>query len=148
MLGFPGETDQQFQNTLEFMREVRFDSAFMFAYSPREGTKAAVMDNQIPHHIKIERLEQLIALQNEITLQINRSQLGLTFPVFVEGRSSKDSGKWTGLTPHGKTVNFPADRDLYGDVVTVRSVEAHLWGFIGDIEKVRSERGLVLQMAH
>jgi tRNA-2-methylthio-N6-dimethylallyladenosine synthase len=147
MLGFPGETDEQFENTMSFMRQVRFDSAFMFAYSPREGTKAAVMDDQIPHTVKIERLEQLIAQQTAITLEINHSQCGRTYPVLVEGRSVKNSQRWTGLTPHGKTVNFAAGRDLYGQIVYVRAVDQHVWGFGGELEAAKSDRGLILQMA-
>src|ERR1041385_4320884 len=67
MLGFPGETDQQFRNTLRFVEETRFDSAFMFAYSIRTGTKAAEMEDQVPREVKIDRLTQLIELQNSIT---------------------------------------------------------------------------------
>jgi tRNA-2-methylthio-N6-dimethylallyladenosine synthase len=147
MLGFPGETDAQFENTMSFMREIRFDAAYMFAYSPREGTKAALMEDQIPHPIKIERLEQLIALQTATTLQINSEQCGNTYPVFVEGRSAKDNARWTGLTPQGKTMNFSAGRDLLGQIVNVRAVGAHVWGFGGEIQSIRTDRGLVLQMA-
>ena len=71
MLGFPGETHEEFENTLRFVAETRFDSAFMFAYSPREGTKAAVLDDQIPEAVKLARLNELIALQNQITLEMN-----------------------------------------------------------------------------
>jgi tRNA-2-methylthio-N6-dimethylallyladenosine synthase len=146
MLGFPGETDTQFEHTMEFMREIRFDSAFMFAYSPREGTKAAVMDDQIPHKIKIERLEQLIAQQNAITLDINRGQCGSVYPVLVEGRSTKSQDRWSGLTPQGKTMNFPAGRDLVGQVVNVCAIDAHIWGFAGEMDVERTERGIGLQM--
>ena len=147
MLGFPGETDAQFEATMAFMREIRFDSAFMFAYSPREGTKAAVMDDQIPHTVKIERLELLIAQQNAITLEINRAHCGQKYDVLVEGRSTKDSDRWTGLTPQGKTVNFAAGRDLFGQTVQVKALDAHIWGFAGELEQTNSMRGLQLQMA-
>ena len=73
MLGYPGETDKQFQNTMDFVKQTRFDLAFMFAYSPCPNTKAASMSNQVPHSVKIDRLNQLIALQNGITVEINRS---------------------------------------------------------------------------
>jgi tRNA-2-methylthio-N6-dimethylallyladenosine synthase len=134
MLGYPGETDAEFDNTMRFVERMRYDSAFMFAYSPREGTKAAVLPDQIPHEVKIERLEQLIALQNAITLEINAAWVGRTVPVLVEGRSRKDSSKWTGMTPQGKTVNFdsPSHEDLFGQTVTVRTMSSHLWGFHGD----------------
>ena len=147
MLGFPGETDEQFRNTLRFVEETRYNSAFMFAYSPREGTKAAVMGDQIPQSVKLERLEELIALQNRVTLEINRSQVGQDMPVLVEGRSPKDPKKWSGLTPQGKTVNFPAGRDLIGEIILVRAAQSHLWGFTGELLPGRHERGIALSVA-
>ena len=106
MLGYPGETQEQFENTMRFVEETRFDSAFMFAYSPRPGTKAAEREDQVPHEVKIERLTALIALQNRITVEINTAQVGRTFEVLVEGRSPKDAAKLTGYTRTLKTVNF------------------------------------------
>ncbi len=147
MIGFPGETDQEFENTLDFVRETRFDSAFMFAYSPREGTKAAVMDDQIPEPIKMERLNRLISLQNEITWEINQSQVGEVYEVLVEGRSDKDKNKWTGYSRQGKTINFPAGRELLGELVNVTAVKPHPWGFTGEMVPARTDRGLTLQMA-
>ncbi len=147
MLGFPGETDEEYENTMRFVAETRYDSAFMFAYSPREGTKAAVLDDQIPEGVKLERLNALIALQNEITLERNLSQVGNIYEVLVERRSPKDPLKWTGLNRQGKTINFPSPRDLQGQLVTVKAVKSHLWGFTGEMLPARSERGLELMMA-
>ena len=118
----------------------------MFAYSPRQGTKAAEYDEQIPEHVKMERLNALIALQNRITEEINKSQVGNVYEVLVERRSPKDPDKWTGLTRQGKTINFPAGRDLMGQLVQVRAVKAHLWGFTGEMLLAREERGLPLAM--
>ncbi|MDR3707280.1 MAG: tRNA (N6-isopentenyl adenosine(37)-C2)-methylthiotransferase MiaB [Capsulimonadaceae bacterium] len=146
MLGFPGETDEQFENTMAFVREMRYDSAFMFAYSPREGTKATEMGDQVPHTVKIRRLEALIALQNQITLEINESEIGRVYPVLVEGQSPKDAGKWTGLTPQGKTMNFPGDGDLIGKTVLVRATSAHLWGYTGEQIPAKEERGIKLTL--
>ncbi len=106
MLGYPGETDTQFRNTMEFVARNRFDSAFMFAYSPRPNTKAASMPDQVPHSVKIDRLNQLIALQNGITVEINRSNIGSEVEVLVEGFSPKDKNRLTGNTRTLKTVNF------------------------------------------
>jgi len=147
MLGFPGETDEEYENTMRFVAETRYDSAFMFAYSPREGTKAAVLGDQIPELVKLERLNALIALQNEITLERNRSQVGTVYEVLVERRSPKDPLKWTGLNRQGKTINFPSPRDLQGQLVQVKAVKSHLWGFTGEMLPARSERGLELMMA-
>jgi tRNA-2-methylthio-N6-dimethylallyladenosine synthase len=135
MLGFPGETEEQFWNTMRFVEEVRFDSAFMFAYSIRPGTKAADMPDQVPHDVKIARLNQLIALQNRITFEINRSQAGQVFEVLVEGWSPRDPTRLTGLTRTFKTVHFPGDARLIGKLVRVRAVEGHLTGFTGELEE-------------
>ena len=147
MLGFPGETDEEYENTMRFVAETRYDSAFMFAYSPREGTKAAVLENQVPETVKMARLNALIALQNEITLERNKSQVGSVYEVLVERRSPKDPLKWTGLNRQGKTINFPSPRDLQGQLVQVKAVKSHLWGFTGEMLPARSERGLELLMA-
>ncbi len=147
MLGFPGETHEQFENTLRFVEETRYDAAFMFAYSPRAGTKAAVLDDQIPEDVKLTRLHTLIALQNRITLEINAAQVGTVYEVLVERRSPKDPLKWTGLSRQGKTINFPAGRDLAGQLVQVKAVKSHLWGFTGELLPARSARGLELDMA-
>jgi tRNA-2-methylthio-N6-dimethylallyladenosine synthase len=139
MLGYPGETDAQFRNTMRFVEQTRFDSAFMFAYSPRPNTKAALREDQLPQHVKIARLEELIALQNGITIEINRSQVGSTFEVLVEGPSQKDASRLTGYTRTLKTVNFAvpegatrSPESLIGKEVPVRATEAHLTGFTGE----------------
>jgi tRNA-2-methylthio-N6-dimethylallyladenosine synthase len=132
MLGFPGETEEEFQNTLSFVSEMRFDSAYMFAYSPREGTKAALLPDQLTQKEKVRRLEAVIDIQNRITLEVNKSQVGRQYPVLVEGRSSKDAQRWTGLTPQGKTMNFESTLDaLIGNTILVEAVESHLWGYSG-----------------
>ncbi len=155
MLGFPGETDEEYENTMRFVAETRYDAAFMFAYSPREGTKAAGYEYQVPEHVKLARLAALIELQNQMTIEINRSQVGEVYEVLVERRSPKDPQKWTGLNPQGKTINFPAERDLLGRLVQVRATQAHLWGFTGELLPARheyreldfEERGIPLTMA-
>ena len=98
IVGFPGETDEQFENTLRVVERIRFDGAFMFAYSPRPGTPAAQMENQVPRAVKQERLQRLIALQNRITCEINSAQVGQVFEVLVEGSSQKDPTKLAGFT--------------------------------------------------
>jgi tRNA-2-methylthio-N6-dimethylallyladenosine synthase len=133
MLGFPGETDEQFWNTMRVVEELRFDSAFMFAYSVRPGTKAAEMPDQVPQHVKTDRLNRLVALQNGITVEINKAQVGKTFEVLVEGVSPKDPTRLTGNTRTLKTVNFPGSRRLIGKLVQVRALEGHLTGFIGEL---------------
>ena len=134
MLGFPGETQEQVENTYRFVEEIRFDAAFMFAYSPREPTQAARLPDQIERREKTRRLEKLIEIQNAITVDVNRNQIGRAFEVLVEGRSHKDPDRWQGLTRGGKTVHFAAGRDdLVGRRVQVRATEGHLWGFQGEL---------------
>ena len=107
MLGFPGETHEQFENTLRFVAETRYDAAFMFAYSPREGTKAAVLDDQIPEAVKLARLNELIELQNKITLEVNAAQVGSVYEVLVERRSPKDPFEVDGAEPAGQDDQLP-----------------------------------------
>jgi tRNA-2-methylthio-N6-dimethylallyladenosine synthase len=142
MLGFPGETDEQYRNTMRFVEETRFDSAFMFAYSIRPGTKAADMEDQIPHEVKMERLNRLVEMQNAITIENNRSQIGQVFEVLVEGVSHRDANKLTGVTRTLKTVNFTmpeggtrSPKSLIGKLVPVKAVDAYLTGFIGEYEE-------------
>ncbi len=139
MLGYPGETDAQYENTMQFMEKTRFDSAFMFAYSPRQNTKAAVMENQVAQEVKIRRLNALIALQNRITIEINQKGIGSIVEVLVEGPSQKDPKRLNGYTRTLKMVNFsvPAGgtrsaASLVGKLVPVRVKEALLTGYIGE----------------
>ncbi|MBI3910062.1 MAG: tRNA (N6-isopentenyl adenosine(37)-C2)-methylthiotransferase MiaB [Armatimonadetes bacterium] len=133
IVGFPGETWEQFENTLSLVEEVRFDGAFMFAYSPRPGTPAHGWDGEVPHDEKIARLNELIALQNRISREKNEALLGQTFEVLVEGPSGEQPGQYTGLTRTHKTVNFPGHEGMVGKLVQVRAAEAFQWGFLGEV---------------
>lgn len=129
IVGFPGETEKQFHDTLRLFERLRFDSAFMFAYSPRPGTPASTME-QVKESVKRRRLNELIALQNKITCDRNLSEVGEVFDVLVEGPSEKNPTLSKGLTPHGKTVHFPTHPSLApGTIVPVQTESAHLWGF-------------------
>ncbi len=132
MVGFPGETEAQFGNTLRAFREIRFDQAFMFKYSDRPGTRAAQMANKVPEEVKQHRLEQLIACQNEIAHQINEELVGATLAVLVEGRDTKSPEKVRGRTRTNKIVIFPGSSDLRGQIVAVKTQQAFLWGFLGE----------------
>lgn len=134
IVGFPGETREQFENTLRFVERLRFDGAFMFAYSPRPGTNAASREDQLPAAEKKARLAALIDLQNRITCEINASEVGNVFEVMLEGRSEKDPNLHKGLTRHGKTVHFRAPQSAEsGAMLHIRAVSAHLWGFHGEV---------------
>jgi len=137
LVGFPGETDEDFEATLRLVEEVRFDEAFMFAFSPMSGTAAADMPDQLSDPVRHERLLLLIELQNRITAEINHSQLGMIFEILVEGVSRRDSTKVTGLTRTNKTMNFTGDAGLIGLMVSVRAVKPHIWGFMGEADSGR-----------
>ena len=98
IVGFPGETEEQFEDTLSIVREVRYDSAFTFIYSPREGTPAATFADQIPEEVKHERFDRLVDTVNEISLDKNSKYLGQTVEVFVEGRSKNNDNTYSGRT--------------------------------------------------
>ncbi|MHB2020432.1 MAG: tRNA (N6-isopentenyl adenosine(37)-C2)-methylthiotransferase MiaB [Candidatus Xenobia bacterium] len=138
IVGFPGETEEQFENTLELIRQVRFDNAFMFAYSPRQGTAAARMTDQVDEDAKYARLYRLIETQNAITVEKNRQQIGRVVEVLVEGPSKKDASRLTGRTRTNKVVHFVADESLIGRLTEVRLTEAWLWGFQGELATVAS----------
>jgi len=152
IVGFPGETEKQFENTLRVVEELRFDSAFMFAYSPRPGTPAAQRRDQIPQSVKKKRLQELIALQNRITCELNSAEVGKVFEVMVEGFSEKEPDrtprngktKWMkGLTRHNKTVHFLSENGIdAGEIVKVRAKESHLWGFYGDVLQSDGSRAM------
>lgn len=130
IVGFPGETDQQFEATLQVMREVRFDGAFMFKYSPRPGTTAAEME-QVPGPVAKERLAELIQVQDEITCERNAALVGRTFEVLVEGPSPKNPGLLQGYTRCFRMMHFPGTPDLAGRLVPVIARESHRWGLGG-----------------
>lgn len=131
IVGFPEETEEQFQNTIRVMEKLRFDSAFMFAYSPRPDTKAAEMP-QLDRETKSRRLNKLIDLQNQITCEINSDEQGSVFEVMVEGPSEKNPSLLKGLTRHFKTMHFPSSAQP-GDIVEVVAEQAHPWGFSGRV---------------
>ncbi len=131
MVGFPGETEEQFGNTLRAFEEIRFDQAFMFKYNDRPGTRAAGMPDKVPEKVKQRRLEELVARQNEIARDINRQQVGRTFEVLVEGPDPKSPGKLRGRTRTNKLMIFPGEDSLIGQLVHVQAEQAYLWGFLG-----------------
>jgi tRNA-2-methylthio-N6-dimethylallyladenosine synthase len=133
MVGFPGEKEEHFKNTLKLMEEVEFDQAFMFAYSPRPNTPAASMPEQVPRNEKLRRLQELISLQNEIQQRKNEREVGNIVEVLVEGRSEKNERKLSGRTRTNKIVVFEGDEKLCGNFVMVKLNKAYLWGFEGEL---------------
>ncbi|HEX8465713.1 MAG TPA: tRNA (N6-isopentenyl adenosine(37)-C2)-methylthiotransferase MiaB [Abditibacterium sp.] len=138
--GFCGETEAEFENTLQTFRDIEFDQAFMFAYSPRHSTEAFDWPDDVPLPVKKERLARLIELQNTISREKNRRQMGQTLEVLVEGRSDKDEWKLAGRTRTNKLVLFPGTTAQFpsGSLAQVRVEEAFMWGFRGQAEEPSS----------
>lgn len=136
IVGFPGETEEQFQRTLDLVRAVRFRSAFMFAYSPRPGTPGNLFKDQVPEAEKMDRLYRLIELQNDISVEDHRAMVGGSLEILVDGPSKKDPGRYSGRSRCNRLVHFQntAERDLTGHLVKVKLVKAQVWGFQTELE--------------
>ena len=119
IVGFPGETDEDFEETLEVVEAVRYDSAFTFIFSPRAGTEAASLPDHVPDDVKHERLERLVEIVQRIAAERNAERVGRVEEVLVEGPSRTSGGLLRGRTRRGTTVNFAAPA-LPGDLVDVR----------------------------
>jgi tRNA-2-methylthio-N6-dimethylallyladenosine synthase len=132
IVGFPGETEQEFGETLSLMEEVRFIDLFSFAYSPRPGTGAAALNEELSREAKQRRLERLLTLQKQITLELGREYLGTTQTVLVEGEG-KRPGQVSGKADSGRTVNFTGDKCLIGSLVNVRITQAFQNSLLGEL---------------
>ncbi|MCB1180817.1 MAG: tRNA (N6-isopentenyl adenosine(37)-C2)-methylthiotransferase MiaB [Chlamydiia bacterium] len=137
IIGFPTETEEEFQETLDAMKEIRYDNGFFYTYSPRKGTPAKRWADDIPEEVKHERHQRVLALHNEIAGEKMREKLGETVEVLVEKRSSKDERYLRGLTRCWRHVLFEGDDNLIGQLinVTLHSLSHHT--FIGDVKALR-----------
>ncbi len=132
MVGFPGETVEDFELTLRAFEEIRFDQAFMFKYNDRPGTRAATMHPKVPEEEKQRRLLELVALQNEIARDINRARVGEVFEVLIEEPDPKSAGHVRGRTRQNKLMIVPGGDELIGEIIAARAQEAFLWGWRGE----------------
>jgi len=133
IVGFPGETAEDFKETLDVLEKVRFDSVFSFIYSKREGTPAAAMENQVPEEIKHEHFDKLLEVQNRISREINDTYAGKTEEIMVEGLSKTNDAMMCGRTSGGKIVNFPRDDSLSnGDFIQVKITKISTWSLMGE----------------
>ena len=133
IVGFPGETEEDFEDTLSILREARYDMVYSFLYSKRDGTPAAEMENQIPEEIKGERMARLLALQSGIALEKNLPLVGKTLRVLAEGRSRTSAEMFSGRTEGNKVVLFEGRDEMTGHFLPVRITRAApftLWGEI------------------
>ncbi|EGL81898.1 (Dimethylallyl)adenosine tRNA methylthiotransferase miaB [Caldalkalibacillus thermarum TA2.A1] len=132
IVGFPNETEEQFEDTLSLVKEVEFDSAFTFIYSPRHGTPAAQMEDNVPEDVKKERLYRLNAVQNEISRRKNEALRGQVVEVLVEGESKNNPDVLAGRTRTNKLVNFKGSKDAIGKLVHVKITEPQTWTLKGE----------------
>ena len=139
IVGFPGETDDEFDETLSLVAEARYDAAFTFQYSPRPMTEAADMDGQVPKAVVQERFERLTALQDALSLERNQRHLGEIHEVIVEGASKKNPSRLSGRTRHNKLVHFQSDGARDGSFRTVMITGAHSHYLEGELTSGRSE---------
>lgn len=132
--GFHNESEEDFQQTLSLMEEAAFDSAFMFKYSERPGTLAArTMPDNVPEDVKIERLNRMIALQNRLSAESNRRDVGKEFTVLVEGVSKRSIDQWVGRNEQNKACVFPRGNYRTGDFVRVKVIDSSSATLICDL---------------
>ena len=141
IVGFPGETEDDFQDTLDLVGQVKFDAAFTFLYSPRQGTPAEKMGEQISQDIKKDRMARLTGMQNKITLEHNQALENKVVEVLVEGRSKRVPERWSGRTRTNKIVVFdePDELVLTGKLVDVQITCARTWNLAGSLNNVHEK---------
>src|SRR3990167_856339 len=148
IVGFPGETDGDFEKTMDIIKSVRYDGIFLFKYSPRPETPASEFLNQIPNDVKQTRFEEIMKLQNEITLSKNKELEGRVLEILIEGRGKNDNNKLMGRTRTNKIVTIPSltkegeggfeKEDLTGKLINVKITKGNLYGLDGTSVSVSS----------
>lgn len=133
IVGFPGESEEDFQETLDLVETVRFDSAFTFLYSPRKGTPAYSSAEQVPNDVKHDRFDRLIEAIHRIQGEKSRLYQGTTVQVLAEGPSRTDAGRFTGRTESSKVVDFSGTPDVVGRIVPVRITDAGTFSLTGEL---------------
>ena len=133
IVGFPGETEEDFEDTLDVVRKVNFEQIFMFIYSRRVGTLADRMENQIPEEIKHKRFNRLKALFEENIEKNNEKYVGTMQKILVEGYSKNNPEMLTGRTDTNKVVIFEGDKNLIGQIIDIKIISEHKWFLKGEI---------------
>ena len=133
IVGFPGESENDFEKTLDVIKSVRYDSVFSFIYSPRKGTPAASMENQIPEEIKHTRYDRFCQVQNDISKEINEALIGKVVRVLVDGKSKNNETAYTSRTQGNKIVHFESDVDYTGNFINVKITRADTFNLFGEI---------------
>ena len=135
IVGFPNESEEEFQDTLSLVDIVEYDAAFTFIYSPRRGTPAAKIEDKISYEDKVRRFKELVShLEKSIEKKSNQ-MIGNVYPVLVEGVSKTNKKMFSGYTENNKLVHFEADETLVGQIVNVRITESHTYSMLGELVK-------------
>lgn len=135
IVGFPNESEEEFQNTISLVDKVGYDAAFTFIYSPRRGTPAAKIEDHITYETKVKRFKELVShLEESISANANK-MIGNIYPVLVEGISKTNNKMFSGYTENNKLVHFEADESLVGQIVDVKITESHTYSMIGELIK-------------
>ena len=135
IVGFPGETDEEFEDTLEVVEKVRFEQVYMFIYSRRVGTPGDKMQNQIPEDIKHKRFDKLKALVESQIEENNNKYIGTTQKILVEGESKNNSNMLSGRTESNKVVIFEGSKELIDKIINIKSISQQMWYLKGEILK-------------
>ncbi len=133
IVGFPGETEEDFQKMMKLIDDVRFDNSFSFIFSPRPGTPAANLPDDTPYEVKLRRLQELQAVINSNIKTISEERLGTVQRLLVEGKSKRDNGELMGRTECNRVVNFPGQERLIGQMVDVRITETMTYTLRGEV---------------
>ncbi|BBL23357.1 tRNA (N6-isopentenyl adenosine(37)-C2)-methylthiotransferase MiaB [Comamonas terrigena] len=133
IVGFPGETEDDFQKMMKLIHDVRFDNSFSFIFSPRPGTPAANLHDDTPHEVKLRRLQELQAVINQNIKEISDERVGTVQRLLVEGLSKRDGSELMGRTECNRVVNFPGNERLIGQMVDVRVTEAKTYTLRGEV---------------
>ena len=134
IVGFPGETEEDFEDTLNVVGKVNYEQVFMFIYSRREGTVADKMENQIPEEIKHKRFDRLKELFDSRVSENNQKYIGTTQKILVDGYSKNDKETLTGRTDTNKVVNFKGNEELIGKMINIKITEEHKWYLTGELD--------------
>ena len=137
IVGFPGETDEEFEDTLDVVRKVKFEQVYMFIYSRRVGTPGDKMENQIPEEIKHKRFDKLKALVESQIEENNQKYVGTIQKVLVEGKSKNNPNMLSGRTDSNKVVIFEGNKDLIDKIINLKIVSEHMWYLKGKLEEIK-----------
>ena len=133
IVGFPGETEDDFEDTLDVVKQVQFEQVFMFIYSKRVGTPAEKMEDQVPEEIKHKRFDRLKQLVENQMQENNKKYIGTIQNILIEGKSKNNENMLTGRTNTNKVVIIDADESLIGKMINVKIVSEHMWYLKGEI---------------